>query len=82
MAMALADWAGFAARRDEAAARGKLRGLGLSNTIEWAADNTLETAEIRFDPQGDVTFVASSVSHGQGHATVQTQILVDLLARR
>ncbi len=78
-AMGLADWAGFAARRDEAAARGKLRGIGMSNTIEFAADNTLETAEIRFDPQGDLTFVASSITHGQGHATTQTQILVDLL---
>src|SRR5215211_4974303 len=78
-AMALADWNGFAARRREAAARGKLRGLGMSNTIEAAADATLETAELRFDPGGDVTLVTGSVSHGQGHATVQTQILVDRL---
>jgi carbon-monoxide dehydrogenase large subunit len=78
-AMALADWAGFAARRRESGARGLLRGIGMSNTIEWAADTTMETAEIRFDPGGDVTFVASSISHGQGHATIQTQILVELL---
>ena len=77
--MALADWTGFPARRAEAENRGKLRGIGMSNTIEFAADTTIETAEIRFDPQGDLTFVASSVSHGQGHATIQTQILVDLL---
>ena len=78
-AMAMADWAGFPARRAESEARGKLRGIGLSNTIEWAADTTMETAEIRFDPGGDLTFVASSISHGQGHATIQTQILVSLL---
>ena len=78
-AMAMADWAGFKARRAESEARGKLRGIGLSNTIEWAADTTMETAEIRFDPGGDLTFVASSISHGQGHATIQTQILVSLL---
>lgn len=78
-AMALADWAGFPARRKEAAARGKLRGLGMCNTIEAASDATLETAEIRFDPGGGVTVVAGSISHGQGHATVQTQILVDRL---
>ncbi len=78
-AMALADWQGFSARRAEAEKRGKLRGIGMSNTIEWAADTTMETAEIRFDPGGDLTFVASSVSHGQGHQTIQTQILVDLL---
>src|SRR5205823_3918352 len=33
-ALALADWAGFAARREEARRRGKLRGIGLTNPIE------------------------------------------------
>jgi carbon-monoxide dehydrogenase large subunit len=56
-----------------------LRGIGISNTIEFAADPTIETAEIRFDPLGGMTFVTGSISHGQGHATVQTQILVDRL---
>jgi carbon-monoxide dehydrogenase large subunit len=75
----LADWQGFEARRKEAAARGKLRGIGLSNTIEQAADPTIETAEIRFDPLGGLTFVTGSISHGQGHATIQTQMLVERL---
>jgi carbon-monoxide dehydrogenase large subunit len=77
--MKLADWQSFEARRKEAAKRGKLRGIGLSNTIEQAADPTIETAEIRFDPLGGMTFVSGSVSHGQGHATIQTQILVGRL---
>jgi CO/xanthine dehydrogenase Mo-binding subunit len=71
--MKLADWKGFEARRKEAARRGMLRGIGISNTIEFAADPTIETAEIRFDPLGGMTFVTGSISHGQGHATVQTQ---------
>ena len=78
-AMKLGDWAGFEARRKEAAKRGKLRGIGLSNTIEQAADPTIETAEIRFDPLGGMTFVTGSISHGQGHNTIQTQMLVDRL---
>jgi carbon-monoxide dehydrogenase large subunit len=78
-AMRLADWNGFPRRRQEAARRGMLRGIGMSNTIEQAADTTYETAEIRFDPAGGVTFVTGSISHGQGHATVQTQMLVDRL---
>ncbi|MEE8332905.1 MAG: molybdopterin cofactor-binding domain-containing protein, partial [Alphaproteobacteria bacterium] len=78
-AMALANWAGFEARRDEAAKRGRLRGIGMSNTIGHSADAGLETAEIRFDPGGAVTIVSGAVSHGQGHATVQTQILADRL---
>jgi carbon-monoxide dehydrogenase large subunit len=75
----LADWAGFAVRRREAASRGMLRGIGISNTIEQAGDPTYETAEIRFDPLGGVTLVTGSISHGQGHATIQTQILADRL---
>jgi carbon-monoxide dehydrogenase large subunit len=78
-AMKLGDWKGFEARRKEAAKRGKLRGIGLSNTIEQAADPTIETAEIRFDPLGGMTFVTGSISHGQGHNTIQTQMLVDRL---
>ncbi|MSP44759.1 MAG: xanthine dehydrogenase family protein molybdopterin-binding subunit [Xanthobacteraceae bacterium] len=77
--MKLADWRGFEARRKEAAKRGILRGIGISNTIEQAADPTIETGEIRFDPLGGMTFVTGSISHGQGHATIQTQILVDRL---
>jgi len=78
-AMALADWAGFAARRAEAAGGGMLRGIGMSNTIENAGDPGMETAEIRFDPGGAVTIVSGALHHGQGHATIQTQILVDRL---
>jgi carbon-monoxide dehydrogenase large subunit len=78
-AVALADWAGFAARRKAAAGRGMLRGIGISNTIEQAGDPTYETAELRFDPLGGVTLVSGSISHGQGHATIQTQILADRL---
>jgi carbon-monoxide dehydrogenase large subunit len=77
--MKLADWNGFEARRREAAKRGKLRGIGISNTIEQAADPTYETAEIRFDPLGGMTFVTGSISHGQGHNTIQTQMLVSQL---
>jgi carbon-monoxide dehydrogenase large subunit len=77
--MKLADWTGFEARRRQAAQRGMLRGIGISNTIEQAADPTYETAEIRFDPLGGMTFVTGSISHGQGHATIQTQMLVDRL---
>ena len=78
-AMTLGDWNGFEARRKEAAKRGKLRGIGISNTIEQAADPTIETAEIRFDPLGGMTFVTGSISHGQGHNTIQTQMLVSRL---
>jgi carbon-monoxide dehydrogenase large subunit len=75
----LANWVGFARRRQAAASRGMLRGIGISNTIEQASDPTYETAEVRFDPLGGLTLVTGSISHGQGHATVLTQILADRL---
>ena len=78
-ALALADWEGFPARRAEAAKHGRLRGIGVTNTIEQAADATVETAELRFDAGGDATLVTGSVHHGQGHYTVQSQILYDQL---
>ena len=78
-ALALADWAGFAARRAEAASRGRLRGIGISNTVHRASGLELEAAQIRFDPSGTTTLMVGSVHHGQGHATTFTQIACDRL---
>ncbi|HML14041.1 MAG TPA: xanthine dehydrogenase family protein molybdopterin-binding subunit [Xanthobacteraceae bacterium] len=79
MALALADYPDFEKRRAEAKRRGKLRGIGLSNTIERAAAASLEGAEIRFDRSGAVTLFSGSVSQGQGHETVFKQIVCDRL---
>jgi aerobic carbon-monoxide dehydrogenase large subunit len=79
MALRLSDAAGFEARRAAARARGKLRGLGLSNTIERAAAGGFEAAEIRFDRSGTVTLVSGSITQGQGHETVYKQLLCDRL---
>ena len=74
-----ADYAGFGARRREAKGRGKLRGIGLSNTIEASSSGALETAEIRFDPSGSVTLLVGTHDHGQGHGTAFKQILSETL---
>jgi carbon-monoxide dehydrogenase large subunit len=79
MALALADFAGFERRREEARSRGKLRGIGLSNTIERAAAGGFEGAEIRFDKSGTATLLAGSVTQGQGHETIFKQIMCDRL---
>src|SRR5215469_12343487 len=79
MALALADVKGFAARRAESKKRGKLRGLGLSNTIERAAAASPEGAEIRFDRSGAATLFSGSVTQGQGHETVFKQLVCDRL---
>ncbi len=71
----LADWAGFEARRAEAAGRGRLRGIGISCTIEQAAAPLDETAEIRFNSSGEVTIVMGTLSQGQGHDVTFKQIV-------
>ena len=79
LALQMSDYAGFEARRKEAKARGKLRGIGLSFTIERAAGPGLEGAEIRFDRSGTVTVLCGSVSQGQGHETTFKQLVCDRL---
>jgi carbon-monoxide dehydrogenase large subunit len=78
-ALGLADAAGFEHRRTEAHRRGKLRGLGISNTIERAAAGGFEAAEIRFDRSGTVSLLSGSITQGQGHETVYKQLLCDRL---
>ena len=75
---ALADWQGYAARRAASEAQGKLRGRGLV----YYVDNTgifNERMELRFDPDGEVTIVAGTLSHGQGHETTYAQMVADWL---
>jgi carbon-monoxide dehydrogenase large subunit len=78
-ALKLADRDGFEKRRAAAHKAGKLRGLGISNTIERAAAGGFEGAEIRFDRSGDVTLFSGSSNHGQGHETIYKQIVCDRL---
>jgi len=78
-ALAEADWAGFAARRDEAKARGRLRGIGIANPIEKAAGPGQEFAEIRFHPSGNATLLMGSKNQGQGHETTFKQVLNEKL---
>ena len=66
LALKLADLEGFAKRKAESKKRGKLRGLGMSNTIERAAAPSLEGAEIRFDRGGTVQMFSGSHQPGPG----------------
>ena len=80
MALELADYANFEARRKEAAKRGKMRGIGISNTIEQAGGRRrFEHAEIRFTKAGSVLLLMGTISHGQGHDTTFKQLLSDRL---
>jgi carbon-monoxide dehydrogenase large subunit len=79
LALQRADFAGFETRRAEAQARGRLRGIGLSNTIERAAAGGFEAAEVRFDKGGTATLLSGSITQGMGHETVFKQLLCDRL---
>ena len=76
--LALADRKGFAARRAESRKSGKLRGWGMAYFLEEAAIFN-ERMDLRFDPSGQITILAGTHSHGQGHATVYAQMVAEWL---
>jgi carbon-monoxide dehydrogenase large subunit len=75
LAIARSDWAGFEARRQEAARRGRVRGIGLATYIEACAFGAPEDALVRMDPDGGVTVVIGTQSSGQGHRTAYAQLV-------
>ena len=78
-AMARADVPGFAARRRESEAAGRLRGLGVAPYLETTAAPGTELADIRFEADGTVTLVTGTCDFGMGHATPFAQVLSDTL---
>jgi carbon-monoxide dehydrogenase large subunit len=78
-ALELADWAGFAARREEARRRGQVRGIGVANYVDTATGVPRERAEITVHPHGRVTVVVGTVSNGQGHETSFAQLVTEWL---
>ena len=79
MALEASDWKGFEARRQAAAARGMLRGIGLATFIEGAGSRPVEGMRIRFEDNGEVTLFAGTYAHGQGHETVYSQLVNEFL---
>jgi len=74
-ALAMADYAGFERRREEARGRGRLRGIGFANIIEQTSQAQGETVMVRLDPGGTATVIPGSISHGQGHETMYKILL-------
>jgi carbon-monoxide dehydrogenase large subunit len=78
-ALRLGDWAGFASRRAEAAARGKCRGIGVANYVDTATGVPRERAEVTVRPEGVVEVVIGTGSQGQGHETSFPQLVTEWL---
>ena len=92
IALKQADYDGFEKRRQEAAAKGKLRGIGISTYIEacgiapsavvgsvGARAGLYESAVVRVNPTGSVSVFTGSHSHGQGHETTFAQLVSEQL---
>jgi carbon-monoxide dehydrogenase large subunit len=77
--LAAGDYVDAGARRAEAAKRGKLLGLGTSNSVTAVASTNFEHVEVRFDSAGGITLLSGAMDHGQGHGTTFKQVLADKL---
>ena len=88
-----ADLASFESRRDASIARGKLRGLGIAMYTEMAGLSPTppavaagsqmpfyEATTVRVNPDGTVTVLTGSHSHGQGHDTTFAQVVAEKLS--
>jgi carbon-monoxide dehydrogenase large subunit len=91
-ALELADYDNFEKRKEQSAARGKLRGVGISTYIEacgiapsnvagalGARAGLYEAGTVRVNPTGSVTVLTGSHSHGQGHETTFAQLVSEAL---
>jgi aerobic carbon-monoxide dehydrogenase large subunit len=91
-AIETSDFAGFAKRKAESAAQGRLRGFGVSTYVEacglapsrfagrlGARGGLYESATVRVHPTGQVTVLIGTHNHGQGHETTFAQIVSERL---
>ena len=78
-ALKFADVDGFAGRKAESKARGKLRGMGIGDYLEVTAPPTNEMGGIRFEPNGDVSIITGTLDYGQGHWSAFAQVLTTKL---
>ena len=88
----IADLGGFAARRAESAAKGKLRGLGVNCYIEacgiapsnlvgqlGARAGLYDAATVRVNATGSISVFVGAHSHGQGHETTFPQVIAEMI---
>jgi carbon-monoxide dehydrogenase large subunit len=78
-ALDIADVPGFAQRKAESRARGKLRGLGIGSYLEVTAPANQEMGGIHFEPDGTITLLTGTLDYGQGHASPFAQVLSEKL---
>jgi len=78
-AISRANWRDFERRRVESAARGKLRGIGMSYYIEACGGGPSEYTALSIDEDGQIRIDTGSQNNGQGHETIFMQLAADAL---
>jgi len=75
------DWNDFPARRAEAAARGRIRGIGCSAYLESSGGMypVRDQARIRFTGSGKMVLESSAGPSGQGHETAFAKVASEAL---
>jgi carbon-monoxide dehydrogenase large subunit len=75
----LADWNGFAARRQASKQRGLLRGRGIATFLEWTGGNAFEEkVSVDVTPDGFIEIFSATQQMGQGIQTSYAQLAVDV----
>lgn len=76
-AQEIADWKDFPKRAKAAKKAGLVRGIGIATYVEVCGSMGPERAEVRLDPNGDVTVLIGTQSSGQGHQTAYSQLVAE-----
>ena len=77
--LTLADVAGFDARAQTAAGKGRWRGLGVASFLEWTGGNVFtETVNVQILADGTVEVFTAVMPMGQGIQTSLTQLVADV----
>jgi 2-furoyl-CoA dehydrogenase large subunit len=94
LATDLIGWDTIEARRQDAAARGKLLGAGIGSTLDSGTNNfgqsrminpelqfsgNNEVATVKLDIFGEIVVTLGTTPQGQGHETTASQVVADIL---
>jgi len=94
IALGLIDYQTVEERRSEAAARGKLLGVGIGSTLDSGTNNfgqsrminpelqfsgNNEVATVKLDIFGEIVVTLGTTPQGQGHETTASQVVADIL---
>ncbi|HEX4195485.1 MAG TPA: xanthine dehydrogenase family protein molybdopterin-binding subunit, partial [Stellaceae bacterium] len=95
-ALTAADYSALVARRDEARRQGKLAGIGISTCLEPSGGNSafeplfnpknetttwMEACTVKVDGAGAIVVSMNTTSSGQGHETLASTVVGEVLER-